>query len=356
MSEQVSFVARAIHGRGTASNPTNRFEKISYEVDPDLDPEEEPAPRTVFLRDRSKSIIAYNNSPDVGFAASVNPYRGCEHGCIYCYARPSHEYLGMSAGLDFETKILVKEDAPELLRRELSLPGWKPQVLALSGVTDCYQPIERKLQLTRRCLEVLLEFRNPGTIITKNRLVTRDIDVMKRMTRDKLISVTLSVTSLDRDLQRVLEPRTSTPENRLAAIAALAEAGIPVGVMIGPVIPGLTDHEIPAILKAAREAGAVTAHYIVVRLPFAVKQLFEEWLEEHRPNAKDKVLNSIKSMRGGKLNDPRFGSRMRGEGIVADRIRKLFEISKARYGYPSGQRRLSTDGFRVPGSQLALTL
>ena len=247
----------------------------------------------------------------------------------------------------------MKEDAPELLREELSRPGWKPQVLALSGVTDCYQPIERRLKLTRRCLEVLLEFRNPGTIITKNRLVTRDIDVLKEMARHNLIGVTLSVTSLDRSLQRVLEPRTSTPENRIAAIASLAASGIPVGVMVAPVIPGLNDHEIPAILKAAVEAGASWAHYVALRLPYAVKELFEEWLDEHRPNAKEKILNSIKSMRGGKLNDPRFGKRMRGEGIVADRIRQLFEISKARANFPE-RRKLSVDQFRVPGSQLSL--
>ncbi len=347
-------MAEAIHGRGAAGNPVNRFEKLEYERDDDADPEDEPAHATQFLKDHSRSIIAHNNSPDVGFSASVNPYRGCEHGCIYCYARPTHEFLGMSAGLDFETKILVKEDAPDLLRAELSSPRWKPEVLVLSGVTDCYQPIERKLKLTRRCLEVLCEFRNPTGIITKNRLVTRDIDLLQELAKLNAVSVALSITSLDRNLQRVLEPRTSTPENRLAAIRALADAGIPVSVMTAPIIPGLNDPEIPAILQAAANAGATGAGYVAVRLPYAIKDLFENWLEQHRPLAKEKILNAIRSMRGGKLNDPRFKSRMRGEGVVADRIKTLFEISKKRFGLEGVRRKLSVEAFRRPGEQLRL--
>src|SRR5262245_23028752 len=277
----------------------------------------------------TRSIIARNDSPDVGFSASINPYRGCEHGCIYCYARPTHEFLGMSAGLDFETKILVKEDAPDLLRKELSSPRWKPEPLGLSGVTDCYQPIEKKLQLTRRCLEVLAEFRNPAIIITKNRLVTRDIEVLLELHQFDAISVTISVTTLDRGLQRVMEPRTSTPENRLDAISQLKDAGVPVSVLVAPIIPGLNDHEIPSILKAAAEAGAGNAGYVALRLPYAVKELFAQWLEQHRPLAKDKILNTIRSMRGGKLNDSRFKVRMKGEGVTAERIERLFNISKA---------------------------
>ena len=343
-----------IHGRGAASNPVNRFESIVYERDCEADPDADPAPITQFLRDTTKSIISRNDSPDVGFSASVNPYRGCEHGCVYCYARPTHEFLGMSAGLDFETKILVKENAPELLRAELSEPGWKPQPLALSGVTDCYQPIERKLQITRRCLEVLCEFRNPTIIITKNRLVTRDIDLLRQLTEYDAASVAVSVTSLDRGLQRDLEPRTSTPENRLQAIRELSAARIRVSVMIGPVIPGLNDHEIPAILKAAADAGAAGAGYVVLRLPFAVKALFEQWLEMHRPLAKDKILNAIRSLRSGNLNDPRFNTRMRGEGPVADQIKQLFEISKRRYGLDGVRHPLSVEAFRRPGPQMRL--
>ena len=274
--------SHTIRGRGAAGNPPNRFESISYERDPESAEEEAPSPRTQFLRDLSQSIITYNDSPDVGFSASVNPYRGCEHGCIYCYARPYHEYLGMSAGLDFETKILVKENAPELLRRELSAKRWQPQVLAMSGVTDPYQPIERKLQITRRCLEVLAEFRNPVAIITKNYLVTRDIDLLSELAKHQAAAVFLSVTTLDADLARILEPRTTQPTRRLEAIQTLSRANIPVGVMIAPVIPGLTDQELPSIISAVAKAGAQFACFVPVRLPYAVAPLFEEWLTQQR--------------------------------------------------------------------------
>src|SRR2546429_3402824 len=227
--------ATAAH-RGAGSNPPNRFEKIHLEPDADWNPEEDPLPRTQFFRDRTSTIIAYNDSPDVGFEASVNPYRGCEHGCIYCYARPFHEYLGFSSGLDFESKIMVKEDAPTLLRHELSSPRWKPKVIAMSGVTDCYQPIERRLKLTRGCLEVLAEFRNPVGIITKNNLVTRDIDLLGELARHNAAAVFISLTTLDTKLRNVMEPRTSPPPARLAAISALSPAGIPVGVLLAPMI------------------------------------------------------------------------------------------------------------------------
>src|SRR2546429_781398 len=264
--------ATAAH-RGAGSNPPNRFEKIHLEPDADWNPEEDPLPRTQFLKDRTSKIIAYNDSPDVGFEASVNPYRGCEHGCIYCYARPFHEYLGFSAGLDFETKIMVKENAPELLRRELASAKWKPRVIALSGVTDCYQPVERKLKLTRRCLQVLAEFRNPAVIVTKNHLVTRDADVLRELARHNAAAVFISVTTLDADLRKVMEPRTSPPVGRLTAIETLSQAGVPAGVLVAPVIPGLTDHEMPSIIAAAVKAGAQFAGYVVLRLPHAVAPL-----------------------------------------------------------------------------------
>jgi len=257
------------HGRGTAENPPNRFEKLVYVRDPESIDPEEPSPKTQFLRDVSKSLISYNDSPDVGFEASINPYRGCEHGCIYCYARPYHEYLGFSSGLDFETKILVKENAPKLLRDELASKRWQPKVLAISGVTDPYQPIERKLQLTRQCLEVLAEFRNPVIIITKNQLVARDVDLLKELASFDAAAVCVSVTTLDAELARVMEPRTSTPANRLEAIQTLAQAGVPVRVLVAPIIPGLTDHETPGIIKAAAKAGASHAGYVVVRCRIA---------------------------------------------------------------------------------------
>jgi DNA repair photolyase len=304
-------------GRGAPINPPNRFEPLWYSRDPEWNDLEDPALETQFFRDTSRSIITYNDSPDVGFDASINPYRGCEHGCIYCYARPTHEYLGFSAGLDFESKILVKEDAPELLRRELSSPRWKPQVLAISGVTDSYQPIERRLQLTRRCLQVLAEFRNPVVIITKNHLVTRDVDVLGELAQYEAVRVFLSITTLDGGLGRVMEPRASHPLRRLAAIEMLSQAGVPTGVLVAPVIPGLTDHELPSIITAAVQAGARAAGYVTLRLPHGVGPLFEQWLTQHFPDRKDKVLHRIRAIRGGQLNDPRFSSRMRGEGIFA---------------------------------------
>jgi DNA repair photolyase len=340
--------ADKIHGRGAASNPRNRFEKTSYQISEWGEPGD-PSPQTVFLKDETRSIINYNDSPDVGFTASINPYRGCEHGCIYCFARPNHEYLGFSAGLDFETKILVKEDAPELLRGELSSRNWKPQVIAISGVTDAYQPVERRLKLTRRCLEVLLEFRNPIVIITKNELVTRDIDLLREFSRFDGVLVFISVTSLDGDLARELEPRAPQPARRLAAIEALSQAGIPTGTLVAPVIPGLTDHEMPAIVSAAAKAGAVVAGYVPLRLPYGVAPLFEEWLSMHRPLRKDKILNHIRSIRGGRLNDPNFGSRMQGSGPYAEQIADLFEVSCRRAGLNTSRPKLSAAAFRRPG-------
>jgi DNA repair photolyase len=342
-------------GRGTPENPPNRFERLAYLPIIESPGDEERAVKTQYLKDASRSLLTTNDSPDVGFDASINPYRGCEHGCIYCYARPYHEYLGFSAGLDFETKILVKENAPELLRAELASPKWQPKVVAISGVTDAYQPVERKLQLTRRCLEVLAEFRNPVIIVTKNQLVTRDMDVLTELASFNAAAVYVSVTTLDSELARVMEPRTSTPANRLETIHALAEAGVPVRVLVAPIIPGLTDHEIPSIIEAAAAAGARHAGYVVLRLPHGVGELFEGWLEEHFPDRKKKVLNRVREMRGGKLNDPNFGSRMRGEGVFAEQIKSMFRLACRRSGMEFGAHELSTSAFRrSSGPQLSL--
>ena len=333
-----------------AANPAEEFGvgKQALQRDPDWNDPDEPAPQTQFFKDQSDSIINYNDSPDVGFEASVNPYRGCEHGCIYCYARPFHEYLGFSAGLDFETKIMVKENAPELLRRELASPKWKPKVIALSGVTDCYQPVERKLKLTRRCLEVLADFRNPVAIVTKNHLVTRDLDILGELARHDAAAVFISITTLDTELRRVMEPRTSPPASRLAAIEILSKAGIPAGVLVAPVIPGLTDHEMPSIIAAAVKAGAQFAGYVLLRLPHAVAPLFEQWLTSHFPEKKEKVLNRIRAVRGGELYDARFGKRMVGEGIFAEQIKALFEVACRKAGLENHRPKLSISAFRRP--------
>lgn len=345
------------HGRGAAENPPNRFEQIRFERDEDYDPKEDPAPKTQFFRDLSQTIIAYNDSPDIPFRASLNAYRGCEHGCVYCYARPFHEYLGFSAGLDFESKIMVKENAPALLRKELAAPKWKPQVLAMSGVTDCYQPIERKLQLTRRCLAILAECRNPVVVITKNFLVTRDIDLFQELARYDAVSVCLSVTTLDSELARAMEPRTSAPRQRLQAIEMLAKAGVRVGVNVAPIVPGLTDHEILPIVQACADAGAQFAGYTIVRLPYAVKDLFDQWLDIHAPGKKEKVLNRIRSMRDGKLNVSEWGQRMSGHGIFAEQTRQTFAVACRKAGLKESRYELSIRSFRQPlGAQLALEL
>lgn len=342
-----------IKGRGATWNPQNRFERLAYVADEEAE-RDESAPKTIYLRDPSRSIIATNDSPDVGFDASVNPYRGCEHGCIYCYARPSHEYLGFSAGLDFETKILVKEEAAALLRAELSSKSWQPKTIALSGVTDPYQPIERKLGITRGCIEVLAEFRNPLGIITKNALVIRDADLLSEMAAWNGTRVFVSVTTLDRGVHRVMEPRTSAPELRLEAIRALSAAGIPVGVMAAPVVPGLTDHELPAILKAAREAGAQWAGFVVLRLPGAVAPLFEAWLDEHFPERKQKILSRVRDLRGGKLYDARWGVRGRGEGAFAEQIEAMFDVTCRKLGLNEKDYHLETGLFRRAPAQGSL--
>jgi DNA repair photolyase len=348
-----------VHGRGASWSPANRFEKLHVDltdvdlVDDDPDAEEKPRRATQYFNDQTKTIIAHNKSPDVGFETSINPYRGCEHGCIYCFARPTHEYLGFSAGLDFESRIMVKREAPRLLEEELSSPKWKPQLLMMSGVTDCYQPVERRLEITRKCLEVLAKFRNPVAILTKNRLVTRDIDLLSELARHKCVVVNLSITTLDVDLQRVMEPRTSVPAARLDAVAQLRAAGIPVGVMVAPVIPGINDHEIPAIVAACAKAGAQFAGHVLLRLPWAVRPLFEHWLDEHFPERKDKVLDRLRASRGGELYDSRWRKRQIGEGIFAEQISSMFEVACRRAGFGEGPK-LSTAAFRRPIEQLTL--
>lgn len=336
---------KGLRGRGSADNPTGRFERV------EIVSEEAPPDRvaTQYLRDDTRSIITHNDSPDVPFSHSINPYRGCEHGCTYCYARTYHEYLGYSPGLDFETRILIKSEAPRLLRRELDAPSWEPRVLGISGITDPYQPIERQLRITRGCLEVLTEYRNPVALITKNALVTRDIDLLSELARHGAVSVAISITSMDPELIRRMEPRTSHPRDRLAALERLAANGVPCGVSLAPVIPGLTDHEIPAILEAAAQHGASWANWLLLRLPGAVEGIFRQWLQDRYPERAEKVLSRIRDSRGGALSDSRFGRRMRGEGVFAEQIKALFTSAQTRHGLSSAGPELSSAAFRRPG-------
>ena len=348
----------APRGRGTGLNPANRFDEISREWEESADPAERVAPATRVFRDRTKSLLVRNDSPDIPFTWSLNPYRGCEHGCVYCYARPYHEYLGLSSGLDFESMIFAKEDAPELLARELAKPSWEPDWIALGGVTDCYQPVERKLQITRGCLRVLADARHPCGLVTKNHLVTRDADLFAELARYGCARVYVSVTTLDPELARAMEPRASTPSRRLDAIRTLARAGVPVGVMAAPTILGLNDHELPRILAAAAEAGATSAGWVPLRLPHQLGTLFEDWLSRNFPDRKEKVLSQIRAVRGGRLNDPRFGSRMRGEGVFAEHLAGLFATTCRRLGLnrERGLRGWRKEDFRRPlvGGQLRL--
>jgi len=343
-------------GRGAVRDLPNRFEKLAMDLDPDVvqyDPDSEgadalPNPKTQFYEDKSESIISKNDSPDIGFSAGINPYRGCEHGCAYCYARPYHEYLGFSAGLEFETKIMVKPRAAELLRRELSNPKYVPQGLAMSGVTDCYQPAERKFRITRACLEVLAEFRNPVSLITKNFLITRDIDVLKELAAYDAVQAYISITTLNADLAAKMEPRASRPLHRLRAIEMLAKAGVPVGVMVAPIIPGLNDREMPAVLEAAKAAGASTAGYTMLRLPYGVKDIFQEWLRQNFPEKMERILGTVRSVRGGKLNVSDFATRMRGEGPYAEQVRQMFHVFRERLGFHARSNGLRTEHFRRP--------
>ncbi|TVR17839.1 MAG: PA0069 family radical SAM protein [Balneolaceae bacterium] len=341
-------MAKPLRGRGSAHNPKNRFRNTHLQYDINEETGILQKPKTQLLKDHTSGIISRNNSPDIGFDVSVNPYRGCEHGCVYCYARPTHEFLGMSAGLDFESKIVVKCDAPDLLRKELAKTSWKPQTLVMSGVTDPYQPIEKKLEITRGCVEVLAECYHPLVIITKNYLVTRDIDLLSKLAEKYAVRVVLSITSLDPSITETMEPRTSRPQKRLKAVRELTAAGIPVHVNIAPVIPGLTDDEIVPIMEAAAEAGANSVSLVNLRLPLGVKDLFIKWLEDHHPNRKEKVLNRIKSLKNGKLNRSEFGERFRVEGPYGEQVRQLLNIHSKRLGLNQDKVSLNPNEFIRP--------
>ena len=339
--------------RGTTLRPSNRFDGTARvaldQVVADDDPSATPhGPATEFITDHSRTVVTENRSPDVGFRFSLNPYRGCEHGCSYCYARPTHEYLGYDAGLDFEIKIAVKHDAPELFRTFLARPAWVPEPVALSGVTDPYQPAERTYRLTRRCLEVAAAAARPISLITKSGLVLRDLDVLGGMAAAGLVHATVSVTTLDPELARAMEPRASAPAARLRAIRELTAAGVPVGVLVAPIVPGLTDAEVPAILTAVRDAGARAAGYVMLRLPGAVAPIFLDWLARARPGLRARVESRIRAVRGGKLNDATFGERMTGAGELADQVRGLFKLFARRYGLDGGLPPLDCSRFRPP--------
>jgi DNA repair photolyase len=345
-----------LKGRGSHVQPANPyltvrrlddFEHVALDEDflAELD-----RPETHYLADESQSIVAENDSPDVGFRYSVNPYRGCAHGCSYCYARPYHEYLGFSAGLDFETKVLVKYRAPELLREWLARPGWRPETIAFSGVTDCYQPAERDFELTRRCLEVAVECRQPVGIITKNALVVRDIDLLQRLSAHRAVRVCISITTLDAKLARAMEPRTSSPAARLRTIRELTEAGIPTQLMLAPVIPGLNDSEIPAILKAAREAGAEAAGYVLLKLPTSVREVFLDWLQRTYPDRAGRVEALIRATRDGRLHDSQFGRRQVGTGNIAELIGDTFTLWRKRLRYPEKSEPLNREAFTPPST------
>lgn len=349
-------------GRASAINPGNRYESVRLSVlgeflDEDAAerarerlPQERRVPTTVF-RDTSRTIINRVDSPDLHFNWTINPYRGCEHGCVYCYARPTHETLGFSCGLDFETKIVAKMEAPQMLAHELDAPRWRGEPIVMSGVTDPYQPIERRLRITRGCLEAMAARNQPVSIVTKNHLVTRDIDVLSALARVNAASVAISLTTLDPNLARKMEPRASAPRDRLAAMRELADAGVPVSVMTAPILPGLNDHEIPSLLRAAADAGATGAGFILLRLPHQVKAVFLEWLAREFPDRASRVENGVRETRSGSLNDARWKSRFRGEGPRAEQIRATFDVFRARCGLDRGRSPLSSSSFRKIGKE-----
>jgi len=347
---------RTHKGRGAVTNRSGRFEAEQLEeFDDGWGSLDEPVqrPATVVTEERTRSILAFNDSPDLPFDRSINPYKGCEHGCIYCYARPSHAYLGLSPGLDFETRIVAKPDGAAILRKQLSKSSYRPAVIALGANTDPYQPIERKLGHTRAILETLLEFRHPVALITKSNLVLRDLDLWRELAELGLANVMVSVTTVDRVLARRLEPRAATPQKRLDAIRALTDAGVPVGVLAAPMIPALNDHELERIFELCAQAGAQTASYILVRLPHEIKELFAEWLGEHYPDRANKVLELICSTRGGKLYDSSFGTRMRGTGRYADLLAQRSRLAANRYDLAESLPEPDCSQFRVPKSPTA---
>ena len=343
----------AAKGRGATINPEGRFEVWGREAADDgwfQEPPEEPArPKTVIAIEKAKSIIAHNQSPDLGFSQSLNPYRGCQHGCVYCFARPSHAYLGLSPGIDFETRIFAKTNAADLLRDELGKPSYRCSILVIGVNTDAYQPSERTYGITRSVLEVCREANQPIALITKSALIERDIDILAPMAQSRLVSTTLSITTLDHEVSRRMEPRTSAPARRLQAVKRLAEAGIPVNVNVSPVVPFLTDSELESILEAAAAAGARTAGYTLVRLPWEVKDVFKAWLEEHFPLKAAHVMSRIHEMRGGRDNDPNFGSRMVGQGLFAQLLGQRFDKACKRLGLNEKESwDLDTTQFRPP--------
>ncbi len=344
----------AIVGRGAQINPANRFHKVHFEAELDTFEEDQAACAqssriaTEYFVDDSQSILSENNSPDIPFRYSLNPYRGCAHGCSYCYARPTHEYLGLSAGIDFESKVFVKTKAAELLRAKLSQASWQPEPVMMSGVTDCYQPAERQFRITRGCLEVAREFRQPIGIVTKNALVTRDIDILSHMAEHNLTRVAISLTSLDQTLTRVLEPRTSSPAARLRAMRELSDAGVPVTVMTAPVIPGLNDSELPALLQAAREHGATYAGYVLLRLPLTVKPIFLDWLDRNAASQRDKIEGLIQQTRDGRHNQSQFGQRMRGTGVMAEHLSNTFKVFARKHQLQLKTPPLDCSQFQVP--------
>ncbi|MEI7035208.1 PA0069 family radical SAM protein [Fulvimonas yonginensis] len=330
--------AYARKGRGAASNPEGRFESVRHQAEDDgwqslLLDEDAPRPRTEVTGERARSVITRNDSPDIAFEQALNPYRGCEHGCIYCYARPSHGYLNLSPGLDFETRLRAKTNLAEVLRAELARPGYRPSPINIGSNTDPYQPVEKRWRLTRAALELLAECRHPCTLVTKNALVERDLDLLAAMAHENLVQVFVSVNSLDNHLAAKLEPRASAPHRRIKAIAALAEAGVPVGVLVAPIIPALNDHDMEAVLEQAHAAGARCAGYTVLRLPYELKTLFREWLALHAPQRAAHVMSLVQQMNGGRDYDSDFRTRMRGQGVFAQLLRRRFEVACRRHGY-----------------------
>jgi DNA repair photolyase len=347
----MSVPSKTARGRGAESNESGRFESRKVEPFDDgwNDGDETPAPlRTTLTAEKARVIITRNDSPDIGFDRSINPFRGCEHGCIYCYARPAHAYMGLSPGLDFESKLFFKPDAARLLERELSRPSYSPAVIHIGGNTDPYQPQERRLRLTRQILEVLAAFRHPLSIITKSALIGRDTDILGPMGSAGLARAAVSVTTLDRALARAMEPRAATPERRLDAIRQLSAAGVPTVVMFAPAIPGLNDHELEAVLERAAAAGAVSAGYVALRLPLEIKDLFAEWLTARRPDRAQRVMSLVRQMRGGRDYDARWGKRMKGEGPIADVIGQRFRAARRRYGLDRVLPPLDVGQFRRP--------
>jgi DNA repair photolyase len=353
-------VPNSFKGRGAADNPQGRFERQQREALDDgweREDEEERGPRTEVTLTQARSIISRNNSPDIPFTQSINPYQGCEHGCIYCYARPSHAYLGLSPGLDFETKLFAKANAAALLRAELSRPGYRCEVISIGANTDPYQPIERKYRITRGILEVLAGCDHPLGIVTKSALVERDLDLLAPMAKKGLVHVFVSIGTLDHDLMRRLEPRTSAPARRLETLRALSEAGIPCGVLVAPIIPFLNDRDMETVLERSAAQGARIAGYQILRLPYELKDLFKNWLERHCPLKAAHIMSQIRQMRGGRENDPRFGARMRGEGIFAELQQQRFRLACERHGLNlRGRNQLDTTRFKPPGGTGQLSL